>query len=83
MSNFFKNTDLNLNRVERIVSETLSNCDDGELYLEDSKSESIVLDDNKIKYEFPISTSFNGTGCQVDSYKTQFLAKYGALGSYF
>ena len=49
MSNFFKNTDLNLNRVERIVSETLSNCDDGELYLEDTKSESIVLDDNKIR----------------------------------
>ena len=29
-----------------------------------------LLDNNKIKYEFPISTSFNGTGCQEDSYKT-------------
>ena len=29
-----------------------------------------LLDNNKIKYEFPISTSFNGTGCQVDSFKT-------------
>ena len=27
----------------------MNNCDDGALYLEDSKSESIVLDDNKIK----------------------------------
>ena len=29
-----------------------------------------LLDNNKIKYEFPISTSSNGIGCQVDSYKT-------------
>ena len=29
-----------------------------------------LLDNNKIKYEFPISTAFNGTGCQEDSYKT-------------
>ena len=49
MSNFFKNTDLDVKKAERIVSETLNNCDDGELYLEDSKSESIVIDDNKIK----------------------------------
>ena len=27
----------------------MNKCDDGELYLEDTKSESIVLDDNKIK----------------------------------
>ena len=49
MTNFFKNTDLNLQNSEKIVSETLSKCDDGELYLEDTKSESIILDDNKIK----------------------------------
>ena len=49
MSNFFKNTDLDVKKAERIVSETLNNCDDGELYLEDSKSESLVIDDNKIK----------------------------------
>ena len=29
-----------------------------------------LLDNNIIKYEFPISTSFNGTGCKEDSYKT-------------
>ena len=49
MSNFFQNSDIDLNKAEKIVSDTLNNCDDGELYLEDSKSESILLDDNKIK----------------------------------
>ena len=49
MSNFFDKSDLERKDAENIVSDTLKNCDDGELYLEDSKSESIVLDDNKIK----------------------------------
>ena len=49
MSDFFKKSDLSRNEAEDIVSDTLNKCDDGELYLEDSKSESILLDDNKIK----------------------------------
>ena len=49
MSNFFKETDIDTSQAEAIVTETLKNCDDGELYLENHKSESIVLDDNKIK----------------------------------
>ena len=49
MSNFFQNSDIDVNKAEKIVSDTLNRCDDGELYLEDSKSESILLDDNKIK----------------------------------
>ena len=49
MSDFLKNTDLTLNKAEKIVSDTLNNCDDGELYLEESNNESIILDDNKIK----------------------------------
>ena len=49
MTNFFDKTDLTRKNVDEIISETLKNCDDGELYLEDSKSESILLDDNKIK----------------------------------
>ena len=49
MSNFFENSDLDKKQAEEIVSKTLNNCDDGELYLENSKSESILLDDNKIK----------------------------------
>ena len=35
--------------LKSLFSETLNKCDDGELYLENSKSESIMLDDNKIK----------------------------------
>ena len=49
MSDFFKKTDLSRNDAENIISDTLQKCDDGELYLENSKSESILLDDNKIK----------------------------------
>ena len=49
MSDFFSKTDLSRKDAEAVISETLNKCDDGELYLENSKSESIVLDDNKIK----------------------------------
>ena len=49
MSSFFEKSDLSRNEAENIISETLQKCDDGELYLENSKSESILLDDNKIK----------------------------------
>ena len=49
MNNFFTKTDLSRKDAEVIISETLNKCDDGELYLENSKSESIVLDDDKIK----------------------------------
>ena len=49
MNDFFTKTDLSRKDAENIISETLNKCDDGELYLESSKSESIVLDDDKIK----------------------------------
>merc|ERR1712224_703653 len=49
MSDFFNKTDLSRNVAENIISDTLKKCDDGELYLESSKSEDILLDDNKIK----------------------------------
>ena len=49
MSEFFSKTDLSRKDAEGIISETLNKCDDGELYLENSKSETIMLDDNKIK----------------------------------
>ena len=54
MSTFFKDTDLTRQEADRLVSETLKNCDDGELFFESSKNESFVLDDNKIK-----NTSYN------------------------
>jgi len=49
MSTFFKDTDLTRQEADRLVSETLKNCDDGELFFESSKNESFVLDDTKIK----------------------------------
>ena len=54
MNDFFSKTDLSRKDAESIISDTLNKCDDGELYLENSKSESIMLDDNKIK-----SSSYN------------------------
>ena len=34
MSNFFNKSDLTRQDTDKIVSDTLNNCDDGELYLE-------------------------------------------------
>ena len=49
MSKILKNSELDISTASRIVSDTLQKCDDGELFLENSKSESIILDYNKIK----------------------------------
>ena len=43
MSSILKNSELTSEKADSIVSETLNNCDDGELYIEDTKSETIVL----------------------------------------
>ena len=40
------------------------------IFINTTKQKLYLLDNNKIKYEFPVSTSFNGTGCQENSYKT-------------
>ena len=42
MSNFFEKSDITRNESEKIISDTLKDCDDGELYLENSKSEFIM-----------------------------------------
>ena len=49
MSKILKNSELDISTASSIVSDTLNKCDDGELFLEDSKTESIILDDNQIK----------------------------------
>ena len=49
MSKILKSSELDISTASSIVSDTLNKCDDGELFLEDSKSESIILDDNQIK----------------------------------
>ena len=71
MSNFFDKSDLARKDAENIVSDTLKNCDDGELYLEDSKSESIILDDNKIKssnYSSDLGFGFRAVSDEVVAY---------------
>src|SRR2546429_5188278 len=46
---FFGRTGMSPARVEAIVAEALAGMDDGELYLEYSQSESLALDDGRIK----------------------------------
>ena len=61
MSNFFNKSDLTRQDADKIVSDTLNNCDDGELYLEESKSESIVLQ------LFSVSDTILSASCLVKS----------------
>ena len=71
MANFFEKSDISRNQAEDIVSDTLSKCDDGELYLENSKSESILLDDNKIKnssYSSDLGFGFRAISGEVIAY---------------
>ena len=71
MKNFFEKSDLSRKDAENIISDTLNNCDDGELYLEDSKSETIVLDDNKIKnssYNSDLGFGFRAIADEVVAY---------------
>ena len=53
---FFERTGMEPRRIETIVAEALSGMDDGELFLEYSQSESLALDDGRIK-----SASFDTT----------------------
>src|SRR5437763_14164816 len=46
---FSERTGLDQVRVDRIVGEALAGMDDGELFLEYSQSESVALDDGRIK----------------------------------
>ena len=71
MTNFFEKSDLSRNEAENIISDTLQKCDDGELYLENSKSESILLDDNKIKnssYSSDLGFGFRAISGEIVAY---------------
>ena len=46
---FFEKTGMDPSRVETLVTQSLVGMDDGELYLEYSQSESLALDDGRIK----------------------------------
>ena len=71
MSNFFEKSDISRSEAENIVSNTLKKCDDGELYLENSKSETILLDDNKIEnsnYNSDLGFGFRAVSDEVVAY---------------
>src|SRR5947209_15372436 len=53
---FFDRTGMDSGRVEKLIGEALAGMDDGELFLEYSQSESVALDDGRIK-----SASFDTT----------------------
>jgi TldD protein len=53
---FFERTGMEPRRIEALVAESLAGMDDGELFLEYSQSESLSLDDGRIK-----SASFDTT----------------------
>src|SRR5947208_14521694 len=53
---FFERTGMSPARIEALVGQSLAGMDDGELYLEYSQSESLALDDGRIK-----SASFDTT----------------------
>ncbi len=46
---FYRDTDLDPVRTERLVAEALDGCDDGELYLQYAASESFSFDDGRLK----------------------------------
>src|SRR6201987_6022102 len=46
---FFEKTGMDPGRIETLVTQSLAGMDDGELYLEYSQSESLALDDGRIK----------------------------------
>lgn len=46
---FYKNTELDPSRTERLVADALTGCDDGELYLQYVASESFAFDDGRLK----------------------------------
>jgi len=71
MNNFFEKTDISRSEAENIVSDTLSKCDDGELYLENTKSETLLLDDNKIKnssYNSDLGFGFRAISDEIVAY---------------
>lgn len=56
---FFSQTDLDRNRVQSIVDDTIDSADDGELFLEYCQSESLTFDDGRLKNaSFDVSQGF-------------------------
>ena len=68
---FYNRTGMDIKRVESLTDNAIGDCDDGELYLEELKSESILLDDNKIKssnYSSDLGFGFRAISNEVVAY---------------
>ncbi|PCI04219.1 MAG: metalloprotease TldD [Hyphomicrobiales bacterium] len=77
MDSLLDKFDVDKARVESIVSDTLGNCEDGELYLEYSQSESLMFDNGRLK-----SGTFNtdqGFGLRAVVGETAAFAHSGDL----
>ena len=46
---FYEENDFNLTKVQSLLANSLQSADDGELYLESTKSESFSFDDGRMK----------------------------------
>ena len=56
---FFKDSALDNKKVDKIVTDSLANADDGELYLQFEESENFVFDDQRLKSaSFDVSKGF-------------------------
>ncbi|MBM3513857.1 MAG: metalloprotease TldD [Alphaproteobacteria bacterium] len=74
---FFDKTGMDRRRVQTIVGDSLKGCDDGELFLEYTQSESVTFDDGRIK-----SASFDtgqGFGLRAVSGETTGYAHANTL----
>src|ERR1700756_6013772 len=63
---FFERTGMDPGRIEALVDQSLAGMDDGELYLEYSQSESLALDDGRIKSASFDTTQGFGLGAVAD-----------------
>ena len=76
---FFNMTELDLQNTQKIVKEALYGADDGELFLELSKSEGIAWDDGKLKLASYDTTQ--GFGLRAIMGETRGYAHSGSLNN--
>ena len=77
---FFAQSDFNKGKTEKLVTESLHQADDGELFMEYQQSESLVFDDGQIKSSnFDIQQGFGMRGVQGEvtayAYSSDFNTK--------
>ena len=77
---FFENSDFDLDKVQSLLSNTLIDADDGELYLESTKSESFSFDDGRMKNISYDSTK--GFGLRAIAGEARGFAHSGEITEY-